>query len=1581
MKSILLPHTLLCLFAFFGNQGLSQTTSFQKIPECGNEQLKAYLALTHLELLELQHQQDLAASDHFRSRSKAERSVVTLTLPVVVHIIHLGSIGNISDLEVNQGIQNLNDAFANTGFYDQGTGVNTQIQFCLATRTPEGSPTTGINRVESPLTNVSDFSQDIPLKNLIRWDPLHYINIWLVNSIQGGIIAGYGTFPSSHGQPEDGIVMVGPLVPMLGSGHSTLVHEMGHYLGLYHTFSGGCTNNDCLLDGDQVCDTPPDNSTVPPGDCSAIVNSCTTDTQSGFSTDQNDLNWNYLDYGNHVCRSGFTQGQSDRMNYFIENARQSLLESQACQDPCLNPILAMFDTTTNTIPVGASITFQNLSTGATTYNWYVEGQWWSSASNPAYTFNQSGTYTITLEAGNNDPNCSDAFAFTITVQCPVVSGFNSSSLYAPPGENLSFTNTSSGASSYSWLVNGVPQVTTPNFNFNPQQAGQYQVCLSASNGLCEKQFCQWVFVVEGSGSCNVSRLKTIGEPEKTELANVILATQDGNLLVGGMHDDKSLLILMNPDGDVLWERTFNFIPGGEFIFEMILDSDENLIATARTEFNAPTQNVTFKYDYKNDVMLWQKLYDEPSCTRLEVILEKESGENYYILGMTDDDNLFMELDRNNGSVIQFRRYNYGQTDFFLSAFIHENRIYSAGVQRNGGLENIRATMSKLKFDGSQDWTRFYFNNPITELARTYFYENFFENDTILAYGRGDLNGSSFDDVEILLMKANLDGDILLANRYNILGSTEEFTSSIIPIPDGYVMQGTHKVTAKNQYEAYVIRVDKSGNLVWAKSIENMRSSWGKNMVLTGGNIYIVGDSKLFDSNGDLLLAILSLNPQNQDVECPYLTDLEISVNPVSNNYQGYQTLVEFTPPFNLPNVNITMSSQSLDENSFPQCECNNNCPNGYPLHGVPDALIGSISTHCEEGQILLQMQICNADSMTLPAGTPVAFYNADPRYEAASLLAQTTLPEAITADSCSTVSWTLSLPAGSLVYAVVNDAGTTPTPFDLESDFPNSGIPECDFSNNLDTFTVYPDAQILELGPDLVTCDFEVAVLDVGAGFIDYQWSSGEISQMITVWLPGTYSVTVSDACGLTQTDSISITENPGTILHLLPDTIYTCPEDTVWLGGAGFSQYQWFPEGLVNCDTCATTWMIASADTCLSLLVSDGNGCYSIDTICLLMGNDTLLVTEQELICPGDSLFFFGNWLSQPGIYEHVGFGGNCFVQTILELVWRQPPSATFGQRPECPYQLDGSIWVASTEGTGPFQFQWEPGGITAPILQGIGAGTYTFTIEDALGCTAVDTIELLGAERPLVNGEVTDVSCHGYADGKVEVWSDYPGMLYSFQGSPFSMLTVYDSIAPGNWQLFTMDSLGCIWEEFFTIENKPMLMVSLPAEVQIGCQDTFQLKPITTSQGLTYQWTPDIWINCTDCPQPYVWPSGDTTYQLVVTDSNGCTALASTHIAADLIGRIYVPNAFSPNNDGINDTFYLLGHCVDKIEIIRIFNRWGGKVFEARNIPLNDPTVGWNGMFKGKPANPDVFAFYAQVRFWNGEIQFISGDITLLK
>ena len=427
----------------------------------------------------------------------APTSVPVVTVPVVFHIVNQNAAA-ITDQMIIDAVAELNKAFAHLGVYGTDPkGVDTRIQFCLATRTPDGGKTNGIDRINSYYQNIDVDLEAVKLGSLSNWDPSKYANIWLVNSIQGEIQPsvfecdkwermGYGGYASAGG----GLVVSSLSTPLVA-------HEMGHYLSLLHTFQGtNCANNDCTTDGDLVCDTPPDRS-IKSSPCSSPENSCNTDTISGpFTIDEPDNISNFMDYGS-PCPSVFTQGQADRMMAFLNVFNGgSLLTSNGCSAPCPDNVVASFNFDGNPHPiVGSAVNFINTSVGALTYEWYLDGTLVSTATNYANSFAATGTYKVVLKAITAGAGCYSTYTANVIVNCGVDARFSpekriiasEAGVYKDP---VNFLNKSYGATTYNWYVSDAfganeQMVSTSNdLLYDFLKPGSYKIRLVASAGAC-----------------------------------------------------------------------------------------------------------------------------------------------------------------------------------------------------------------------------------------------------------------------------------------------------------------------------------------------------------------------------------------------------------------------------------------------------------------------------------------------------------------------------------------------------------------------------------------------------------------------------------------------------------------------------------------------------------------------------------------------------------------------------------------------------------------------------------------------------------------------------------------------------------------------------------------------------------------------------------------------------------------------------------------------------------------------------------------------------------------------------------------
>lgn len=420
-----------------------------------------------------------------------------LTLPVVFHVISKNP-SAVPDARLLDALKELNDAYANAGSFAAPLGIDTKIRFCLAQKDPEGGVTTGINRVESFFaTKLSPIIEDRRLKNLVQWDPARYINIWYVESMEEEWTAmfncdtwlrdrydGYATMPPG-GHPQDGIVVA-------GFGY-LLIHEMAHYLGLYHTYEGfSCLNNNCETDGDRVCDTPPDRF-MGASPCSSPSNSCSSDTLSGFANDVPDLSDNYMGGTGPGCSLRFTEGQAKRMRAVVSSQRSGLLHA-VCEKPCTDAVTA-FIRRSNPYPLpGDVLTFTASSSGASRYEWLLNGAVVSTDASFTRSFATTGKYKVTLKAYSADA-CYASYTDNVIVTCGVTARFytNQRTLASKDPillDSVLFTNTSVNATSFKWLMRSdkgmAEQVvsTGRNLEYVFRVPANYVVRLIATNGSC-----------------------------------------------------------------------------------------------------------------------------------------------------------------------------------------------------------------------------------------------------------------------------------------------------------------------------------------------------------------------------------------------------------------------------------------------------------------------------------------------------------------------------------------------------------------------------------------------------------------------------------------------------------------------------------------------------------------------------------------------------------------------------------------------------------------------------------------------------------------------------------------------------------------------------------------------------------------------------------------------------------------------------------------------------------------------------------------------------------------------------------------
>lgn len=331
------------------------------------------------------------------------------------------------------------------------------------------------------------------------------------------------------------------------------------------------------------------------------------------------------------------------------------------------------------------------------------------------------------------------------------------------------------------------------------------------------------------------------------------------------------------------------------------------------------------------------------------------------------------------------------------------------------------------------------------------------------------------------------------------------------------------------------------------------------------------------------------------------------------------------------------------------------------------------------------------------------------------------------------------------------------------------------------------------------------------------------------------------------------------------------------------------------------------------------------------------------------------------------------------------------------CPDGMSGQIGVFAQGGNIPTlggeTYVWgnnaAPNGAT--IAENLTSGTYTVTVIDAKGCTAELSHTL--NEPPPINFNVellSQIGCFGEAasltvsnvtGGNVTTYQ-----YYVDQGIP-RLIGEPAPVFAGDHTVTVRDALfGCEVDTTISIFEPLPITIDLPQIVEIELGDTLTILDPTIVSSLpidTFLWAPPNQLSCADCKNPRVNAVEDQLYTLTIIDINGCSTTSEILVEVDRNRNVYLPNIFSPNDDGLNDKFKVYtGLGVENIASFQIYDRWGELMYEAVDLlPSVDGAGEWDGRFNGEKMKPAVFVYIIRIEFKDGTSLVYRGDVSLIR
>lgn len=292
--------------------------------------------------------------------------------------------------------------------------------------------------------------------------------------------------------------------------------------------------------------------------------------------------------------------------------------------------------------------------------------------------------------------------------------------------------------------------------------------------------------------------------------------------------------------------------------------------------------------------------------------------------------------------------------------------------------------------------------------------------------------------------------------------------------------------------------------------------------------------------------------------------------------------------------------------------------------------------------------------------------------------------------------------------------------------------------------------------------------------------------------------------------------------------------------------------------------------------------------------------------------------------------------------------------------------------------------------IINVLDEGSYQIEILNLEnGCVSKRT-EILLEQAPKFTDILIDIespSCEDIFNGSIILTSlnGTPPYHIVFNGTDVGNLQSFFNLASGVYQITVTDGFGCVVEQDVVLTEGPDLKLSIEPEITINFGDSILLAPefmLDPSGQTSLVWENRDSILCVGCPELWVRPFVNTIYTITYGTGGSCEQTVSVLVKVVNDIEKAIPNIFRPNSSGGNNIFYIPQvRGIKRINEVIIYDRWAENVFNSNEMIAGEPSIGWDGTFKGKEVATGVYVLFVELELEDGQIWKYRGDITLIR